>query len=1208
MARTSKCLISLVLLVNLFSLYYFPQQIGEENALFNPSPPLQEKPMSEEENIDSLDVNPKSGRWNVSTDDTTDDLITDSQLRLITTNNETSGSSEFDMNRGMRKSDGKVEWRSMANGGGNQTSYARDQLGDDWDFETDSNNWGVSSGSTVSQSEGLLSVIRSASDSTWGIVQTFTNEIPTDVYNSFEIKIKGTGSIQTNNRLRWTYADTSFQESVFQAGSLSAEWQTFEIDLSADSNWAGTTTVKYLEVLHATTSDGGVQIEYINLIGDLDFATHVESEVEDTWDWEDSHDFFYTEENNVSDFDDGTTEGYTGASGSSVAVNSSGYLTITSGGVTQGAEITGLSIDSSIYKWLTIEIFPETVDISQINILDSVNNDVCIDATTLTAGEWSLFSCNLDDDADWAGTETELDIRFTSASENIINVNFTFLYDVELGDLEGWADLNLDYVNPEGHLTATLEAGAFELVNSPSLLTIDTSLFEIYQVRIKASSDIVVFPYGRDSANNLDQLGSSQAITDRNWNTFTWDLSEDSDWSGDSSFQRMLLLFDESDGTLDGNEIIQIGYVLLKGHWEEPDSVIGLSNPETYEPVLNITTHFWENTSLGGRYEIELLDQSGELAYYYYSDNFTNLGSEWVRGKLEYNVLKSILKITITWDNTSRVFRQVFPGGFTVGSGRIPALFEIGIAPTIFVSTYTEPTSWQQLNLDFIKAPFKERDWVQTTAPSDPDWVQDSHFFAMLQNNVSGLEKSEWDLNVIGLDSVSAVLKIDQSNYTTWDASAQVSAIFELYGVDADDGERQILTSIQLTLGSSGPTLLLSVDDGTDSFFLFSESSLTNPMVRFSISTVDDRSKILVNIRAFKDDADETDFKDGAYVIDLADRMDVPSNEFIIRSKYLAVFLRGATDVDKLLMETLDFGLVERDIFGDIANAVVAPIGNFLADLFIGVFRFIGDIFRIVGDAIGFVFSVAISALQVALEAAISLVTAAVVALQTALETAIGLVTAAVEAIGTLIDSAISALGTLLETAIDLVTDAIDAVFGLIGDVLDTIGDIFDLIVSFIPDLLTAIVSWVEDELIPGVISFMFEIWDLVWTPILNLVGLKSFVDGIVQQDFGTYVSDFITFFIEIANILKWVLLLVVFFMVSLPIFQAKSNGRMDGAKAFSGILDNSFRSGFHTPDTSIFNFSLGRIFIPTIIIVYIAMKILIAAGTLPDFFGGLPI
>lgn len=1198
----AKLIILAILLINVFSLAFVPQADVSAQS-FNPTPPIQEKVMSEEENIDSFDVNPKSGRWNVSTDDTTDDLITDSQLRLITTNNETSGSSKFDMNRGMRKSDGKVEWRSMSNGGGNQTEYFRDQIGDSADFEEDDEGFvNRNAFGSITQENGILIATKSTANN-----QILSLKEPTTDFQSgmdglplttYEVKLKHDW---TFNILISLFRDSGTFVTYGSAGSVTIpnEWSTVSFSITSTQFMGergigyGFTVLDEDDVATFTTSVINIEIEYIKLIGSLDFATQVEGEIEDTWDWEeDNEEYFFTAFGNISDFEDGSTENWTDAGVDDVSIDgvTNGWLntSLNSGDTTLTIVRTSLSIDSTVYNWLTFEYYVASGTITNVNIFETSAFLVCTDATNYNQGDFALFSCDLDLDPDWASTETIIFIQFefTTSSTHEIDLNFVFLYDQELGgDREGWtSDSDLFLTHPEGYLMRRLIAGSVdEKHNSPINLNIDTSLFTTLQIRIKPLSEILILIKGFDGSI-FQILSDNLAPPVGSWTILEIDLTESEFWLG--TFERFRFRFDESDGTLEGDEIVLIDYVLLLGHWAEPDSVIGLSNPDTFAPVLNITSHFWANSSLGGRFEIELLDQSGELAYYFISENFTNLGSEWIRGKIQYNIFESQLIVDLSWDNDSRIFRIKFPGDLTVGSGRTPSLFILDASPDIFLSTYTAATSWQQLTIDFINAPFKELEWTQWLSPGDADWTEDTWHGARITGGLTS-KTSAWNLTVPELDSITATMRIE-FNDTTPALGTGSDIRLLLYGIDADDGESHAILAIvveRTTVAPGFTSIRFVVDDSGSDLVIWELRQDVNdkvPVVDFNIIFRDDRSKIDVFIRGFLDENSDI-HNDTVATIDLTDFVDDPSQEFQV----ITFFSASNQASNEILMNFESFDFLQRDLFGSplIVNPTIGnldPISNFFAT----IFRWLAEIFAFAIDGLGFIFTVVIQTLQ-------NVFAFVIEGLQNALVLVLNLILTAIN---------------LLSDVIDLILEAINKIVGFIEDIIDDIGEIFDILFSFIADLLSDLLDWVEDDLIPGFISFMFDIWDLFWTPVLNLIGLKSFVDGIVQQDFGTYVSDFVSFFVEIANNLKWVILLLAFFMITLPIVSSSNNGRVNGGRALSGILDNSFRSGFHTPDTSILGFSLGRIFIPSIILLYIAMKILIAAGTLPDFFGGLPI
>lgn len=1149
----------------------------------------------------------------------------------------------------MRKSDGKIEYRSRADGGGNQIEYFRDDRSDSADFEEsdtegfEERNAGVNN--NLSVINGLLQVDMTVDNrgarlnfGTGPFNSNDWNPVNQQVFTGLKFKIKSISDDDFEFQISvWLGTDSS--DVFLYDNTISTEWETIEIDWS---DFSGRSTseenipVTEIFLESDTTEDeypNGFFLESFEVVGLLDFATQVDGEVEDTWDWEDSLEYWFDVENNISDFDDGTPENFIGDSGSGIAA-SDGYLNITDSNTVWGTKDVSVNIDTSIYSWVTFEFY-SSIDVERI---DLTNTSVFFlqDSTGWSANQWHLFSADISGDPDWTGTQTTFVINFrnsTNAASVYTLLNFTFIYDVNLGDVEDWSGSGISYIytHPEGYLTGVQNGASFGgvLING---LTIDTSLFTNYEMR-----------YRKIGAGGCSIFGSGVLVAfspSDSFITITGSFEGVANWDDNNPTATIQLL-------CNWNEVgqIQIDYFLLLGHWEEPDSVIGLSD-SSGTPVLNISTHFWADSSLGGRFEIELLDSSGEIAYLFLSENYTNLGNEWVRGKIEYNVLKSTLKVDIKWDNGTRILRKLYPLGYTAQSGRTPALFELGKAPKIFVSTYTASTSWQTLELDFIKAPFKEREWLKTSSPNNGNWT-DTLFSGEVVDYVSSLESpsSSFRLAVPALDSLAGTLTIALNDSTALGIGDQFAVGFTIFSIAKSAGTATILfgATIGMNQNNTGwatPRLQIQNIDGLVERVQPSGSEFENdqyaydPRLDFSIILRKERSIIDVNARMWLDQNNLSNYSDVIFTQNVsygyADPTDV-SNEFLLVFSAGGNFaLTGPVSPPQQLNYALtDFDMIERDIFQDILgifDPIVDPViqavasSGFNFDPFSALFKFLADIFKGVGDALGAVFEAIIGGLQAALILALSALGTLLEAAVNALQPFLTAISDAIDGIPALLDTIFQAIINGLETAlelalglveiaVDLVTAAVDIVAGVIQDLIDDILDILALLGTFIVDILSAIVDWIEDALIPSLIAIMFNIWDLIWTPILNLIGLKAFVDGIVQQDFGTYVSDFVSLFEVLATNLKWLVLLLVLFMVTLPILSAKgSNGKVDGGRAVSGMINNSFRTGFTTPDTSLLGFSLGRILIPTIILVYIAMKVLIAVGTLPDFFGGLPI
>ncbi|MHA2276058.1 MAG: phage tail protein [Candidatus Kariarchaeaceae archaeon] len=1130
----------------------------------------------------------------------TDDRIVDSNLRLITVNNATTDSAGFEMDRGQRKTDGKVEYRSKADGGGNQTDYARDVLGDSWDFEEDDQEgFTALSNTNIVVSNGIMTVTATSGGSFGGIKYLAFSDLNYVVYDTLQFRMKTDSVVSTT--LNFELDDTEVDTTNFQT---STDWETYIFTIN-------NTFDEFNIFKNSVVTEKIYDYEWIQLIGDLDFATHVDGEVEDTWDWEDSAEYWYTEESNISDFDDGTTEMWSSWFGDS-AVNDNGQLKIIEGSDNiTGARATGLTVTAATYDQFTIEFTPN-VTVNTIELLDNILNSVGTDSTGWAADTTHLVSFDLGSDADWTGTETEIYLNITTASNpSEILLNFSFLYDVVLGDLEGFSDLPNDYVNPNGYLSARLEAGAFDTLSSPSSLYIDTSLFTTINIRVKASESLLLYSYGRDSSNNFDKLSNSQIVT-TSWQVLTYNLSADSDWSGDTYFQRIQWVWDEADNILDGDELIYIDYFLLLGHWDEADSVIGLYDSNTDAPLLNVTTHFWDqpNDPNYPTSTSELLDSDGDIAYQYLSSNYTTLHDEYVNGKITYDVLRSKVTVEIQDKDFTRLFRVVYPEDYTEVSARIPALFDYQNAPSLFVSTATQATSWQELWIDYITAPFREQDWRQITTPSDPQWLTDTWHSAYITGQTDSGEQSTWRINIPKLDTFSGDLIMVPENATSFDTVDLFWITVTLYAINPSTGTETAFFSIvfvggtcNVALCSQSPMLWVGTTERTIQLN-GSGSADWRPAFSFAANSRNDRNTWDI---AGKFTPDTEDNNTNVQVIqattDLFETEGFRTSEFMLEIDYQVL---GSTfDGDGMVLAFDNFQHVSRDIWEGL-NAFVEGFVGFFIDPVAGAINsggniliaFLNPLFRFLAGVV----NTAVSGVLLGFDVIIT-------GLETVINTAIGLVTSAITGMEGVLFAAIGAV----ETAVGAVTTAVGQVVTAVGSVVTALGsfleDIWLTVSTFITDLLSDMLTWIEDEFFPTLISFMFTLWDDIWTPILNLVGLKAFVDGIVQQDFTTYVSTFTGMFGAVAKNMKWLVAGLIFFVFTLSFLQAQdSNGRINGFQGLNNMVNNAFKTGITTPDTALLGFSLGRILIPLIIIIYIALKVLIAAGTMPDLFGGLPI
>ena len=1067
MRNLRSLILIIIILFQLSALIASPPDDGEGLTHF-PSPDsggVSASVASEEENIDSFDVNPKSGRWNVTSDNNTDDLVTDSILRMTTINNMTSDTITsavgYEMNRGTIKTDGKVEYRMAASGGGNQTELFRDVYGDKNDFEEgDVEGWAHFFGQvwTSSADNGVWTLsdpVGAGSRSGWR-VDDF--DFSTTIGNKIVIKLKASEAL----RFHWRSAATAITSTQTASGEweileytfnsfftdleLTDQLELFVDEVSGDGNWEG---------------DESFEIDYIEFFEDLDYATHVEDEIEDTWDWE---------------------------------------------------------VDNSTESWVGL----------------------------------------------------------------------------------GVGSLNVS----EGFLRGTMDVGGAKALDSPAALNIDTNLFNIFIIRMN-TSDITL-----DLIVQVDIVGvglvnmlSTVDIDSTSQTIYTWDFSDDSDWTGTCE-QIRLRWTEPSD--FEGDEIIFIDYVLLLGHWDDSDSVIGLFDQDNLVPLLNVSTVFTSNnshstTSDKAYFTVELLDLDGDIAYSAISDNFTDISDLWIRGKITFDVLRSKITVTITADNTTRVDKWVFPADFTEESGRIPALFSHEKSPSVFTSTFCVATSWQELKLDYIKADYVERRWSQIDSPESTDWLADRWDFAYGQDLFQD-NRSSYRLNVPYLDIVSASILANQTG--AWNnAFDEAKLDFSVYGVDNDDGELHRLVQIQMTLD------VLVTERGQFEMVINGRLvadtgatiALADPTCDFAISLSNDREQIGVRARVWKDP--QTVFQD--YIAENFTLTDFPdlSQEFVLEVNYTMSIVSDSEA--RLLFET--FGFVQKDIFSDFVDDVIEKVSSFLEQLFIGLFNFVAGIFRIVGEFI----VAGIVVMQDALTAAINGVTAAINQIQgwlttlgTTITTAINQIQGWLTALGTTITTAIASiqgwlttLGTTITTALSAIAADIWTAFGTAaGDIMDDVitaltalsadvADFFDATIQALLPLLSALAEDFSDlivdimgyllvglgtlvEAFVGLLaSVVFWIWDALGLPdilaVLDVLleGLGQFITNLPQ-----FLQDWITFLKAISALFVILGFIWIFFV---PLVAASTAGecleKIIG-NALTDISGGAGIAGFQVP------------------------------------------
>lgn len=379
---------------------------------------------TEEENIDDFAIHPAQ-RWN-SIADEAEDVITGDSYEIYSLNNETEGNTEFVKSRGLRTQDMKVSSLLKVDTGGDRIEFSRDTLGNTWDFNIDGDQkgWTKTEGTaTVSVSGGIMAITITGNSNRLKI-DFLTGLIATDVYESFNIRIKA-DIIDANPFFTLRNLPTE-QLVTTPVTFFTEEWQTFNFDLSDDPDWTGTLTglrLQFDEADDLLNTGLVIYIEFIELFGDFDFATSVKGEIEDTWDWEEED-----------------LEGWSGPSDG--LADPDGFLLVenVSSAISDTAYTATVNIQTDFFEKITIRAKSNEAN-TRIQMRSGAVGIVTDNAILTT--DFSIFTwvvgINLSD-INYAGTLTDLLMNFREESGE--------------GNFEGTEQFFVDYLLVEGNFSA----------------------------------------------------------------------------------------------------------------------------------------------------------------------------------------------------------------------------------------------------------------------------------------------------------------------------------------------------------------------------------------------------------------------------------------------------------------------------------------------------------------------------------------------------------------------------------------------------------------------------------------------------------------------------------------------------------------------------------------------------------------------------------
>jgi hypothetical protein len=538
---------------------------------------------AEEDEEDNFTAMPNY-RWvNQTTTDSNvvERLIGNDYYSIQNTNNETSGNQKIEKSRQLIDRDFYVDTKFQLDLGGDQIEWFRDIKGDECDFtEGDQEDLtgvylytptienGVLKGN--GNGYGYAAVVHGGDHGSYALQRTVRTRVRAD----FPFK--------TVVYWNWDYTDF-WGNVVSNQTSQLAPYVWHEVELTIPVN-----VYDYnLERLRISINrDDGSMIEstdwyywdYIEQYLDLDYASHIEGEVEDSWNWDDSDDYFHDEEDdicdfntpkdywiveeeNASDFEDGSLEDWSAGAGSILVENvnlfGSKWIHANTTGSTNRINATGLSVDASQYEWLKFRFYftGGIVSMSQITIRDADDNTLVLDSTgwakdTIYEVVYNL-SC-----AYWTGTETQVYIKFSYIGSGTKDVYMDFAYLTEYGhaETEGWigngADdtVELQGGYKDGWINASRSsAGSIYVhINMSRTLNIVSSTYRYISLEIYPTSgliDAVIF-YDIDD-NELGNYGTD--IPQNTLGKVYKDLGLDADWTGTEVNLHILFVFNQSE-------------------------------------------------------------------------------------------------------------------------------------------------------------------------------------------------------------------------------------------------------------------------------------------------------------------------------------------------------------------------------------------------------------------------------------------------------------------------------------------------------------------------------------------------------------------------------------------------------------------------------------------------------------------------------------
>lgn len=671
---------------------------------------------------------------------------------------------------------------------------------------------------------------------TYDIARSSSLSINSTLYDTIKIRLKEVNDIQWYIKAN---GGGSYQPLFGSTDyPLTSEFQTFTIDVSNDGDWTGVHTgIEIVTFDHDVSNfegDEQIIIDYILILGNK------------------------TANRMVIDITD-------------VSINTANYQWITFEGISYGKEL----------DYVIVQAYQS-----------SSFNTVCTLGTNWENGEYTLASCDLSLDGDWANTVTYLRIVIQSVTDfdpdDFILLNMIYLYDAWLGDLEGFTSKNAfdtqSYVDPAGYLTTGImtSGSSNAWIRSSSALSIDTTVFDTAIVRIKASHDDITYQLTNQAISTSFMYPSTIGTS---WSIKTVDLSVDSDWVGIQSI--LGIVFDEPDN-FEGNERVWIDYIFFINS-QEPEQKLTFGFWDTVDDVSYINMSYVQHNGSYFYIDFEMYDSNGFIASNSTSDYFLNAASdEYFIIHISFDVEKSSFLAVWYYQNGTTCFR--FTYGYDTTDYSVPAFFSIPLLPYFFINTFVQYFGSSSLFLDYVDTKFYDTDWTQVGDASDSDWQTVGVNSWAVKKTIAS-ETSTFRLHVPHLDAVKGALTIDLSDWSLH-GSDHVTVEHYLYAVDRLTGEHDLI--FYLGIDMQQPNQMTGFDGLNNLFFVDTAGANSySSQLEFIYSTHRERSDIQLSLRSIPNMDDPSVGEFGLFNFSVSDWTDNAGQEFVIENSFYVVDTLG---------------------------------------------------------------------------------------------------------------------------------------------------------------------------------------------------------------------------------------------------------------------------------------------------------------------------